>query len=592
MSHYEKYWSENLMKILKIFRLLLIMVVFGIGAWFFFRLLPTLAPEKDIPQRAIQPLAPASSGGESQESGPILDTGLVSPVVVNLKDIPPGVYDPNNKYDRWLRGEIDLDEKEGVISEAEVEALQEAAMELPPSENIQALDSVFGPNAPTPGRAFDSIDYTECCGGGGSVPPDPEIAVGPRHVIAVVNVAFEIYNKNGASLVGPTTFSSFLAADPNCVGVFDPNVLYDEHYNRYMLGIDANGTHYCAAVSQTGDPTGSWNIYSFPTVASSRDFFDYPHAGIGRDAIYMGANIFGTLSYKQAQVWAFDKVAMYAGSPAASVTHVLNSTFFTPQPLHLHGHNQGTWPTSGPHYFFSDKNYNGETYTIHSWSDPFGSDTFTEVGTVNLETSTGVSAGYPLNVPQLGSSSTLQANDYRPQDFEYQVGYGWTVQTIACNPGGGTVNCLRWAKINPATASVVDSGVYASNGEFRFFGDLAVNACGDMALGYTKSSASMYPAIFYTGREDGDPGGSIQAETQLIAGENTYTAFDSSPHRWGDYTEMTIAPDGLTFWYLGQYSKNTGTSNGRWGTYIGSFSYRDCTISLPYDVHIPLVIGN
>jgi hypothetical protein len=411
-------------------------------------------------------------------------------------------------------------------------------------------------------------------------------------VIAVVNVAFEIYNKNGVSLVGPTTFSSFLAADPNCVGVFDPNVIYDEQYNRYMLGIDANGTHYCAAVSKTGDPTGSWNIYSFPTVSSSRDFFDYPHAGIGRDAIYMGGNIFGTLSYKQAQVWAFDKVAMYAGSPAASVTHVLNSTFFTPQPLHLHGFNQSTWPTSGPHYFFSDKNYNGATYTIHSWSDPFGSDTFGEVGTINLETSTGVSAGYPLNVPQLGSSSALQANDYRPQDFEYHDGYGWTVQTISCNPGGGTVNCLRWAKINPATASVVDSGVYASNGVYRFFGDLAVNACGDMALGYTKSSTSLYPSIFYTGREDGDPGGSIQAETQLKAGETTYTAFDSSPHRWGDYTEMTIAPDGLTFWYLGQYSKNTGTSNGRWGTFIGSFSYPDCTITQPSNIHIPLVIGN
>ncbi|MFB3111518.1 MAG: PKD domain-containing protein, partial [Gemmatimonadales bacterium] len=34
-----------------------------------------------------------------------------------------------------------------------------------------------------------------------------------------------------------------------------------------------------------------------------------------------------------------------------------------------------------------------------------------------------------------------------------------------------------------------------------------------------------------------------------------------------------IDPDGETFWYLGEYSKNTGTSNGRWGTYISSFSF-------------------
>ena len=39
---------------------------------------------------------------------------------------------------------------------------------------------------------------------------------------------------------------------------------------------------------------------------------------------------------------------------------------------------------------------------------------------------------------------------------------------------------------------------------------------------------------------------------------------------------MTIDPNGQTFWYLGQYSKNTGTSNGRWGTYIRALSYPNC----------------
>jgi hypothetical protein len=39
---------------------------------------------------------------------------------------------------------------------------------------------------------------------------------------------------------------------------------------------------------------------------------------------------------------------------------------------------------------------------------------------------------------------------------------------------------------------------------------------------------------------------------------------------------MTIDPAGTTFWYLGEYSKDTGTTDGRWGTYISSFSY-NCT---------------
>jgi len=146
---------------------------------------------------------------------------------------------------------------------------------------------------------------------------------------------------------------------------------------------------------------------------------------------------------------------------------------------------------------------------------------------------------------------------------------------IACDPGSGTVNCVRWAKIKLADASVADAGVYASD-EYRSYADLAANACGDMAVGYTKSSSSIYPGISYTGRLSGDPAGVLQPETELIVSEIEYTAFDGSTYRWGDYTGMTIDPDGKTFWYLGQYSKDTGTTNGRWGTYIGSFSFAGC----------------
>ena len=434
-------------------------------------------------------------------------------------------------------------------------------------------------NAPAAGASFASIDFTECCGGGGNVPPDPELAVGPNHAIAVVNVALEIYNKSGASLLGPTTFASFFASNPNCTGVFDPNALYDEEADRYILGIDADGFYYCVAVSQTGNPTGNWNIYAFPT-ASGNDFFDYPHAGVGRDAIYMGANIFGVSSFKESRVWAFDKWAMYNGQSAAAVSKPLPTTEDTPQPLNLHGWAQGTWPTSGPHYFFTDFNFNGATYSVWSWNNPFGGASPAKVGTVNLNTYTGVTGGMPLNVPQSGGQP-VQGNDFRPQDFEYRNGFAWSVSTIACNPGGGSVNCIRWAKINPANATIADAGVYASNGQYRFFGDLAVNHCNDMAVGYTKSSTSMFPSIFYTGRKAGDAPGTLQAEAQLKAGEIAYTAFDPQPRRWGDYTEMTIAPDGTTFWYLGEYSKNTGTTSGRWGTWIGSMSFADCTTGGP-----------
>ena len=555
----------------KRWRLITAVLVLAGGFWLLTRS-TFLGQDGTSRQQALQIFSPNGSG--IFNSNAPVNGVTADPISVNLLDIAPNVYDPSNQYDRWQRGEIDLDEQDGILTQEEVAALQEASRNLGTNSLIQNA-ALADPQAPTPGTSFDSLDYTECCGGGGSVPPDPELAVGPSHVIAVVNVAFEIYDKSGTSLAGPTTFVSFMGGDSNCAsGVFDPNVLYDEAADRYVLGIDASGgTHYCIAVSQTSNPVGSWWVYSFAT-ASGSEFFDYPHAGVGRDAIYMGANIFEG-GFKEGRIWAFDKTAMYSGLSATSVVRNLGITQDTPQPLNLHGFAQGTWPSSGPHYFFAETNFNGANHTVFSWNDPFGANTFATVGGVNLNTATGIVAGFPLSVPQSGGSN-VQGNDWRPQDFEYRNGYAWTTMTIACNPGSGSVNCVRWAQINPATANVVQAGVYSSNGDYRFFPDLAVNHCDDMAVGYTKSNSSMFPAVWYTGREHTDTAGTLQAEAQLKAGEITYTAFDVAPYRWGDYTEMTIDPDGETFWYLGEYSKDTGTTSGRWGTYIGSFAYTSC----------------
>jgi PKD repeat protein len=418
------------------------------------------------------------------------------------------------------------------------------------------------------GSGFPSVDYNECCGLGGNVPPDPELAAGPNHVIAVVNVAFEIFDTGGNSVVGPTTFASFFNGVSGCTGVFDPNANYDEEADRFIIGIDGNGTDYCIAVSQTSNPTGDWWLYSFQT-SSGRNFFDYPHAGVGDEAIFLGANIFGVRRFKEGRIWAIDKNEMYAGTAPTVVTFGTGSDG-TPQPMNLHGWNQGTWPNDGVHYIMTDgASFNGSGYGVWSWTNPFGGNDPVKQGEVNLNTATGIIAGSPVDSPQSGGGS-LQANDWRVQDAEYRDGDIWMSNAQSCNPGGGTVNCVRWAQIDPSGPSVVNADVYASPGEYRTFPDLAVDACGNMMMGYSKTSSTTNPGIFAIGREAGSAVGS---EITVKTAEIVYDAFDGSPHRWGDYTEMTISPDGSTFWYLGEYSKNTGNANGRWGTWVNSFTF-------------------
>jgi PKD repeat protein len=492
------------------------------------------------------------------------------PFQLSMRDIPRAERATPNLKGLEQRGGGRM---ESPLPDEVMDKLRDDARFLRANPLIQDIsaDAISAPSlAPaTAGNGFPSIDYTECCVGGGNVPPDPELAAGPNHVIAVVNVAFEIFDINGISVVGPTTFASFFNGVSGCTGVFDPNANYDEEEDRFIIGIDGDGSDYCIAVSQTGDPTGDWYAYSFQT-ASRRDFFDYPHLGVGDDAIFMGANIFGRRGFKEGRVWAINKEDMYLGN-APTVVSFGTGSDGTPQPVSLHGWNQGTWPNDGVHYILTDgQSFNGVSYGVWSWENPFGGNNPGKEGEVDLNIATGIIAGSPVDAPQ-SEGGNLQANDWRGQDAEYRDGDIWMSNAQSCNIGGGAVeNCVRWAQIDPSGPSVKSAGVYGSSGEFRSFPDLAVDACGNMMMGYSKTSSSINPGVYAVGR---DHTGAVQTEITVKAGETAYVAFDGSPHRWGDYTEMTISPDGSTFWYLGEYSKITGNSNGNWGTWVNSFTF-------------------
>jgi len=510
------------------------------------------------------------------------------------ESIDPVVVDPAGLLEGPLGATADRRDVgrrlESPLVEAEILRLQDEAMRAPANPHVQRLGD-GEPLAPNPGVGFESLDFATA--GGNFVPPDPELAVGPNHIIAVVNDYFEVYDRTGASLLGPIQFATFFAGVPGCVNLFDPNVLYDEQLDRFVVGIDANATGYCVAMTQTGDPVQLWTAYGFSTVppAPPRDFFDYPHAGVGEHAIYVGANVFNNTAtaFLRAEVWAIDKIAMAGGVPlpAPVMQPVVNG--FTPQPMNAHGWAQGTWPVAGPHYVLANQYlpgppvvYSGDLFDVWAWSDPFGVNAFGWNGFVDLAAATGIGATYPIDVPQVGGPN-IQANDWRVLDAEYRNGDVWMTHTISCNPGMGTVDCVRWAEIDPIVPAVLQAGVIATPDEYRIFPDAGVNHCDDMTIGYTKTSPLLpfpngLPEVWVTGRLATDPPNQLQPEALLRLGDIPYVPFDPPPVRWGDYTGGTSDPDGVGTWYLGEYSKMLAAA-ANWGTYVGEYM-TNCGVDL------------
>jgi hypothetical protein len=112
-------------------------------------------------------------------------------------------------------------------------------------------------------------------------------------------------------------------------------------------------------------------------------------------------------------------------------------------------------------------------------------------------------------------------------------------------------------------------------------GSAATDSAGNMALGYSISSSSMFPSVAYTGRLVGDPLGQMtQGETITKTGggsQLTDAGCDSTfcSLRWGDYSSMSIDPsDDCTFWYTGEFLPNSGNFN--WSTWLASFTLPGC----------------
>jgi hypothetical protein len=143
----------------------------------------------------------------------------------------------------------------------------------------------------------------------------------------------------------------------------------------------------------------------------------------------------------------------------------------------------------------------------------------------------------------------------------------------------GTGVGVRWYEIrSPSTTpTLFQSGTYAPNSDFRWMGSIAMDQSGDIALGFSLSSASLHPEVHYTGRLAGDAAGTMsQGEGSIIDGPGSQTG--SSLSRWGDYSAITVDPsDDCTFWYTNEYLPSNGAFN--WRTRIGSFKFPNCGTS-------------
>ena len=219
----------------------------------------------------------STSGALAQAPEPLSaeHAGTVTPHAVDARALPPtaAVAQPVRPH---------------LHPEGE-EALERAKIQAAPSSSTPSGLSQPAPLTPSAGIGFDGIDDVES--GCGCTPPDGAIAVGPSQVVAAVNTALKVWDKGGDVAAGyPKSLASLFSGGGCYSGISDPFAEYDRVAGRYIVGAEtfdhANNSIVCIAASVSGDPTGIWQIYAFPA-AGTHEVFDFPHAAIGSDALYV-----------------------------------------------------------------------------------------------------------------------------------------------------------------------------------------------------------------------------------------------------------------------------------------------------------------
>jgi len=443
-------------------------------------------------------------------------------------------------------------------------------------------------------------------------PPDTIGEVGKDHFVQMFNLLTEIFDKEGNSVLGPfPTIDVFnaLLFQSWCAHYDDgdPIVLYDEETDRWLISqfLASFQDGLCVAISTSGDPTGSYNVYEFDFTGIG--FPDYPKYGFATGAVNVMVNLFSP--FQGSALGVIDKSEMLAGGPA---TMVLFTGGEAAQLAFgwVPGDNDGpvfdnTLPT-----FFTNLGFSGDTLFVAEitpdWDTP--EDTGLSFAAIPVTPWDSELCDRPRGacIDQPGSGTTDGwVDDGVPEDRQvitYLEGitdrlmhrgqtrdFGIRKKAILSHTvdvdGTGKAG-VRWYELwnhKDRGWELKKENTFSPDGDHRWMGSIAMNAAGQTCLGYSISSETTHPSIGVAGRNgtsnhmnvpelvafDGNVDGNVQRRTA----------------RWGDYSAMSIDPVDDSCWYTQEYAKPAesiwpefGAPFGEvfgWGTKVMQFTVPD-----------------
>ena len=466
-------------------------------------------------------------------------------------------------------------------------------------------------------------------------PPNPSIAVANGNILEGVNNAVRVYSTSGTQLT-PTIASNQLfglapAIDrtrtPNVYGVFltDMRVFFDQDISRWFVlqraqDEDSSGTllsssHIYLAVSQTADPTGTYNIYVMDTSDTSNPgcpcMADYPQIGSDRYGFYISANEYSIQYpdfpfYNNALVLGISKADLALGTLTPKV-----SRFIVP---YVSGYEFAIQPASTPPGASPNLASGGVEYFVSSY--PVGMDSALALWAMSNTAS--IQSANPSMlltrttiptlahyVPQYGVSQRSGPLTLGPTLELLDAGYFSDSRVISTVYSGGRLFVTLASEVLDANNNAAAGGLYvvfaptfrngvlnatsptkqgylAATNNHILRPAIAVNSQGRGVIAFTLVGPDYYPSAAVASI---DLTASTPSPIQVVGAgalpEDGFSGYGPIPAcptcdgfgiaRWGDYSTAVTSTDG-SIWFVSEYIPNLPrTPLANWGTFISQY---------------------
>ncbi|MFT7680296.1 MAG: hypothetical protein ACI8QC_004302 [Planctomycetota bacterium] len=390
------------------------------------------------------------------------------------------------------------------------------------------------------GASFDFLGFTST----GWTPPDPEMAVGMNHIVGMVNGGIAWWTKDGTQefFQDINGGGGFWGSQGASSFVFDPEVVWDSHSDRFVVFASDANNGYLLAVSDDGDPNGAWHKYLIDTIPiHGTDFIDSGNLAVDEDVITITGDDFGP---DRLYMLFIDKSTAMSGAPLVFDSATIN----------------------GRQSMGTTTNYDGGNQPLYLvWADEFTTSTSLRIyavtnrltnPTTQFVTVTVPSYSHPNDPPQMGTSS-------RPELFEARF---WSAvvrdgQLWATHHQGQQRARVRWYQFDlagwpssGASPSLVQTGdINLGQGIFTFFPSIWVDAAQNMAISFAQSSSNEFISMNMAFRKATDPLGTTQTPLRI---RDSLSPEGSG--RWGDYSATNDDPaQADSFWGIHEYRNNS-----------------------------------